>query len=183
MRAVTALIGGLALVTGACDATDKPEADDDPPPADLRIGHVMVEVGHRFETAGRAASADRWPLAEYEVHEILEMFHDDMGRALLPGDCVDAVVDPLFVTLRDEQLPRLRDLAGEADEAEFRAQFQRVAASCNGCHAGCDVAFVEVPTEPRNDLVVPRLDAEDDDAVETDEDDEARPEPAVEETP
>ena len=40
----------------------------------LRIGHVMFEVGYRFEMAGQAAENGRWELAAYQSHEILEMF-------------------------------------------------------------------------------------------------------------
>lgn len=144
----------LALLAAAC-SPDKP-ADDAPLEGTVRIGAVMMETGRRFETAGRASAAGRWELAEYEVHEILELFEADMPRALLPGECNDEIADRMFEELDRTQLAELRQAAHERDEQAFRARFARVAASCNGCHAACQVAFVEIPVEPGS--AVPRLD-------------------------
>ncbi len=144
----------LALLAVAC-SPDKP-VDDAPLESTVRIGAVMMETGRRFETAGRASTAARWELAEYEVHEILELFEADMPRALLPGDCNDEIADRMFEDLDRTQLAALRQAAHDRDEEAFRARFARVAASCNGCHTACQVAFVEVPTEPGQ--TVPRLD-------------------------
>ncbi|HJL15291.1 MAG TPA: hypothetical protein RMH99_06535 [Sandaracinaceae bacterium LLY-WYZ-13_1] len=134
---------------GAEAGDDKP---DELPPADLRIGQVMVEVGHRFEISGRAAEAGRWELAQYEAHEILEVFDSDMRRALLPGDCDDAVADRMYETLRSDQLADLRDAAGEGDAEAYAARYRTVSGSCNGCHAACEVSFVQVPAEPGHEV-------------------------------
>lgn len=123
--------------------------------ANLRIGHVMVEVGHRMETAGRAAEAEQWGLAGYEAHEIIEMFDEDMTRALLPGACNDDIADQMYFALKDEQLPALRQAAEDEDAEAFSTAFATAAASCNGCHATCEVAFIQVPTEPG--VGVPRI--------------------------
>ncbi len=146
----------IALVVLASCSPEKP--DEGAAPIDtVRIGAVMMETGRRFETAGRAGESGRWELAEYEVHEILELFEADMPRALLPPDCNDAIADAMFEDLDRHQLATLRNAAGEHDAAAFRQQYGRVAASCNGCHTACQVPFVQVPTEPG--LGVPRLDA------------------------
>lgn len=127
----------------------KPDEDAPDPGVDpnLRIGHVMVEVGQRLERAGRASEASNWGLAAYEVQEILEMFETDMTRAALPGDCTDAVSDQMYENLLD-QLPTLQQAAADEDAAAFRAQFSTASGSCNGCHAGCNVAFIRVPSTP-----------------------------------
>ena len=133
----------LALLLWSC--ADKPEG---PPQSDLHIGTVMIENGHRFQAAGRAATAERWELAEYEAHEMIELFEDDMPRALLPGGCDDAVADRMYETLLNEQLPALRAAAHARDEARFARAFSTASGSCNGCHVGCEVGFIEVPAEP-----------------------------------
>lgn len=133
----------LCVLVLSC-ARDKPEVDE----GTIRIGALMMENGRRFETAGRAANAGRWELAEYEVHEILELFEADMPRAPLPGDCDDATADRMFEDLSSRELSTLRTAAHERNMARFEAAYRTAAASCNGCHSACEVGFVEVPTQP-----------------------------------
>lgn len=147
-----ALVVTVMLVTVGC-APEKPEGE---PTETVRIGAVMMETGRRLETAGRASRAGRWELAEYEVHEIEELFETDMSRALLPGDCDDQIADQMFEQLDREQLRALRDAAHARDEAAFASAFRTATASCNGCHGACRVPFVQVPSEPGE--AVPRLD-------------------------
>lgn len=136
----------LALTAWLCGCgPDKPEGPVEHP---LRIGAVMVETGHRFETSGRAATAGRWGLAAYEAEELLELFEADMSRAPLPGDCNDTVSDSMYGQLIEEQLPALRAAATSEDRDAYAAAFRTASTSCNGCHAGCRVPFVEVPGEP-----------------------------------
>ncbi|MFK7985809.1 MAG: hypothetical protein AB8I08_07230 [Sandaracinaceae bacterium] len=166
MRTTLQCVAACGLLLGlfvGCDASDKdseePEVSEAQQAArdaaNLRIGHVMIEVGHRMETAGRASVASQWGLAGYEVHEIIEVFDDDMGRALLPGVCNDDIADQMYFALKDEQLPALRQAAEDQDAEAFRTGFATAAASCNGCHATCEVAFIEVPTQPG--VGVPRI--------------------------
>lgn len=152
----------LAITLLACGGeTTEPEADDkpgeeDPPPGvdpNLRIGHVMVEVGHRFETSGRAAEAGSWGLATYQVQEILEMFQLDMARAALPGDCNDAVADGMYENLLN-QLPVMQEAAENENLTGYREHFATASGSCNGCHAGCNVAFIRVPSTPGQEVPV-----------------------------
>ncbi len=151
LLAITLL--GCGGETTEPEGDDKPGEDDPPPGVDpnLRIGHVMVEVGHRFETAGRAAEAGSWGLAEYQVQEILEMFDQDMTRAALPGDCNDAVADQMYENLR-RHLPTLRGAAADEDTTAFGEHFATASGSCNGCHAGCNVAFIRVPSAPGSEV-------------------------------
>ncbi|MBX3271399.1 MAG: hypothetical protein KF729_14125 [Sandaracinaceae bacterium] len=154
---------GLALF--ACEAEpgaedDKPEEGAPAPGVDpnLRIGHVMFEVGHRFESAGRAAQARNWGYAEYQVQEILEMFDADMTRAALPGDCNDAVADGMYESLL-RQLPALRAAAHGQDAEAFARELATASGSCNGCHAGCNVPFIRVPSEPGAEVPTIALEA------------------------
>ncbi len=137
----------VALCTGC--GPDKPgeDAPDHGVDPNLRIGHVMVEVGHRIEMAGRAAEASNWGLAGYEVEETLEIFNMDMTRSALPGVCNDSISDAMYENLLDE-LPELRGAAEREDVDGFAARFATVSSSCNGCHAGCNVAFIRVPDRP-----------------------------------
>ncbi|MEZ4339560.1 MAG: hypothetical protein R3B82_23300 [Sandaracinaceae bacterium] len=144
----------LALTLLSC-AEPSPETPDDDKPEEgsmasgvdssLRIGHVMVEVGHRLETSGRAAEAANWGLAIFEVQELIEMFETDMTRALLPGDCNDTIADSAYEELLS-QLPVMQEAAENENLTGFREHFATASATCNGCHAGCNVAFIRVPS-------------------------------------
>lgn len=138
---------GCGEQTAEAPEDDKPEEGSMAPGADpnLRIGHVMVEVGHRLETSGRAAEAGNWGLCTYEVQEIREMFETDMARALLPGDCNDAVADAAYEELVS-QLPSMQETAENENLTGFREHFATASETCNSCHAGCNVAFVRVPS-------------------------------------
>lgn len=138
----------LALLWSCGQGADKPSESAPAPGVDpnLRIGHVMIEVGYRLETAGRAAEAESWSLAEYEVQELLEMFQMDMTRARLPGDCNDTVADGSYENLL-EQLPRLRAAAENEDATAYASELRATTANCNSCHAGCNVSFIRIPAE------------------------------------
>lgn len=177
----------FALLLLACDG-GKPAEDEADPEANIRIGQLMVETGHRFETSGRAAMAGRWGLARYEAHEIIELFQTDMTRALLPGECNDDISDPAYFAVMDERLPALVAAAEREDREAYEGAFAATAAQCNTCHATCGVPFIEVPTAPG--LEVPRVEAlgeptpareeaaEDADADEAEADDDGEEPPA-----
>ncbi len=141
------LLGGACGGEGeAADDDGKPEEERDPEvDPNLRIGHVMIEVGARFESAGLGAEAGNWGYTEYQAQELLEMFDMDMRRALLPGDCNDTIADSMYEDLLTH-LPTLRQAAADEDGAAFRERFATASGYCNGCHAGCNVPFIRVPS-------------------------------------
>ena len=49
-----------------------------------RYGELMSEVGHRFETMGRAVKAHRYELAAFELDELQEIFEEDLPHAERP---------------------------------------------------------------------------------------------------
>ncbi len=149
------LLAATVLTVLGCSHPEKPQ-ENAPPVANLRIGAVMMETGHRLELAGEASQSGRWELAEYETHELEELFEEDLSRTLLPGDCNDQVAEQMFDELVREKLPALRTAAGARDEAQFAAAWREATARCNGCHGGCRVPFVQVPAEPGGPI--PRLD-------------------------
>jgi len=119
-----------------------------------RLGSLMTEVGRRFELLGRAATARRWELAEFELGELRETF-DDVPRAVMPDD-VKADVPTLARTF----VPVIEDaLAGAVathDLAQLEPAFAAAADACNKCHQAAGKAFIEVPARPGQP--VPRLD-------------------------
>jgi hypothetical protein len=128
-----------------------------PPPPQQSLGEVMVQVGRRFEVAGRACLANRFALAEFEVQEIEELFDEGVPRATLPKGGPTAHIPTMAKGFRMAQLPDLEKAAASSDRPAFTSAFERAAAVCNACHQASAKAFIQVSSEPGK--FVPDLDA------------------------
>jgi hypothetical protein len=111
------------------------------------LGTVMVEVGRRFELAGRAAHANRFELAEFEAGELEELFEGDVLAAELPKEGPVAHIPAMAKTFLETSARELKSAAAAKDRAVFAAAFQRAAAACNGCHEASAKAFIHVPSD------------------------------------
>ena len=112
------------------------------------LGEVMVTVGRRFETAGRAAVANRWELAAFEAGELGELFEQDVPHASLPKEGPTAQIAPMAKAFLASAPPDLAKAATSRDRAAFAAAFERAAGQCNACHVAADKGFIQVPTVP-----------------------------------
>jgi mono/diheme cytochrome c family protein len=117
-------------------------------PAARRLGEVMVGVGGRFETAGRAAIAGRFELAEFEASEIGEAFEDDVPHAVMPKEGPTAHIPVLAADFARTLVPELQKAAASKDSAAFSRAFAAAAAACNACHAASGKPFLQVPAVP-----------------------------------
>jgi hypothetical protein len=111
------------------------------------LGNVMAQVARRFELAGRAASANRWELAEFEAGEIEELFETDVPGAEMPKEGPTAQIPALAKAFLSTNAPDLKKAASAKDRASFSAAFRNAAAACNTCHQASAKAFIQVPPE------------------------------------
>ena len=116
----------------------------------------MVQVGRRFELAGRAAAANRFELAAFEAGELGELFEHDVPRASLPKEGPTAQIPAMAKAFLDEAPPLLAKAAASNDRAAFAAAFQHAAGMCNACHQSAAKGFIQVPSIPGQS--VPMLD-------------------------
>lgn len=112
------------------------------------LGDVMVDVGRRFEVAGRAAIANRWELAAYEADELGELFEGDVPHASLPKEGPTAQIPGLAKQFLQTAPPALLKAAQARDPVAFNAAFADAAALCNACHQSAEKGFIQVPTLP-----------------------------------
>jgi len=136
---------GLLGVAGACRSADKSGSAPEPK---LRFGALMSEVGRRFELIGRAATAHRWQLAAFELHELQEVFEDDLPHAKPPGEVTGVdlhALESIFLTTHVRELKAAIDAR---DDKALEKAVARAAATCNGCHEATGHAFIEVPSSP-----------------------------------
>jgi len=120
------------------------------------LGNVMVQVARRFEIAGRAASAGRFELAEFEAGEIEELFESDVPNADMPKEGPTAHIPAMARAFLETDAPELKRSAASGDRVAFAVAFQRAAAACNDCHRASAKGFIQVPVEPGK--AVPDLD-------------------------
>jgi hypothetical protein len=116
----------------------------------------MIETGRRFELIGRAAQAGRWELAEFQVHELEEIF-EELPHARPPEDADASDLDSLASAFAAVQIPDLERALASRDLEQLTAAFGRTAAACNSCHGSHGRGFIEVPSDPG--ASVPRLDS------------------------
>jgi hypothetical protein len=107
----------------------------------------MAQIARRFELAGRAASANRFELAEFEAGEIEELFETDVPGAEMPKEGPTAPIPVLAKAFLSTNAPELKKAAGAKDRAAFSAAFRNAAAACNGCHQASAKGFIQVPSE------------------------------------
>jgi hypothetical protein len=76
MQATRAIAPARLALMGSCSRTPAGNAGSEPPAQweAPGLGEVMTQVGRRFEVAGRAAAANRFELAAFEVGELQELF-------------------------------------------------------------------------------------------------------------
>ncbi len=150
------------VLTASCSRTSgSPPSDDHEAKAEPQaerpgLGEVMVQVGRRFEVAGRAASANRFELAAFEANELGELFENDLPRASLPKEGPTAQIPAMAKAFLDSVPPELNRAAASGDRAAFALAFQRAAAMCNACHQSAAKGFIQVPSVPGQS--VPMLD-------------------------
>ena len=124
------------LLLAACAAQPRPVA------APRRLGDAMVETAMRFQRAGRAVLAGRWELAAYDIHELEEVFGEDLAASPWQGNPKLPALAHAFHT----DLVALRDAARAHDRTAFETAVAHAAQSCNGCHKSADMAYIEIPT-------------------------------------
>jgi hypothetical protein len=126
----------VAIVLMSCAHAPKPAP---------RLGEAMWEAGWRFQRAGQAARAGRWDLARYDLHELDEVFAEDIARAETHDEKVD--IHKLAREFAQVQLPAMRAAVDAHDMQQFNSAIVAAAKSCNDCHKLVDKPFIEVPLE------------------------------------
>jgi hypothetical protein len=150
-----------SVLSASCSKTSvsPPSGDQGANAAEQRagasgLGEVMVLVGRRFEVAGRAASANRFELAAFEVGELEELFENDVPRASLPKEGPTAQIRTMAKAFLDTIPPELARAAASKDRVAFAGAFQHAAAMCNACHESAAKGFIQVPSVPGQSVPV-----------------------------
>jgi hypothetical protein len=148
----------LALLMGSCSRTPVGNAGSEPPARGEApgLGEVMTQVARRFEVAGRAAAANRFELAAFEVGELEELFETEVPRASLPKEGPTAQIPAMAKAFVGAVPAELRNAAASKDPAVFAAAFEHAASMCNACHQASAKAFIQIPSVPGH--AVPDLD-------------------------
>ena len=148
----------VLMLSAACSKmqASPPSGEKETIPAEQApgLGEVMVQVGRRFEVAGRAAAANRFELAAFEAGELGELFENDVPRASLPKEGPTAQIPALAKAFLESIPPELTRAAASKDQSAFATAFQHAAAMCNACHVSAAKGFIQVPSLPGQSVPV-----------------------------
>ena len=101
----------------------------------------MDEAGRRFQRAGRAVVAGRWDLATYDLHELDEIFDDDLAGSSWHGK---AELSALAHQFQTRQLAQLQVAVRSRDRGAFEHAAADAARACNACHKKADQGYIEI---------------------------------------
>ena len=106
------------------------------------LGTVMIEYGNRMGNVYYAAQAGNWGMAAYQLKEAAEI--QEVGETTRPARA------PLLQNFEQAALlPLAKDIVNQ-DLDSFNAHFDKMVASCNGCHAALGFPYIvyQVPDHP-----------------------------------
>lgn len=136
----------IAASFHACSRSSSDEKHEAAAPStNIRYGTAMADVSHRFELLGRAGSAGRFKLAEYQLGEISEEFEETLPHATPPREGHPEVLPPLALAFLKTNVADLQSALATRDRSKFSAAFERTATACNSCHQASGHEFIEVP--------------------------------------
>jgi hypothetical protein len=113
----------------------------------------MVQVGYRFEMAGRAAVAHRFELAAFEVGELKEMFEMDVPHASPPKEGPTAHIPAMTKAFLEGAVPELGKAASSRNIATFAEAFEHAATMCNACHQASAKPFIQISSMPGHSVL------------------------------
>lgn len=131
--------GGTAMPQGAPPAN---QANEAPVPYTMTLGDMMnTLVQPRHAKLGLAGRAQNWPLAEYSLIEIRQVFAGIVKaqprfRGLPVGELVDAAVS--------QPMNAVEAAIKQQDSAKFAAAYAQLTQGCNACHAAVEHPFVVI---------------------------------------
>jgi len=98
------------------------------------LGTIMQEYGLRFAMVKMAADAGDWGMAQYQLHEAVEI--QEVGEATRPGKA------DMLSSFEHGYLDALAKTIEEKDKAGFDTAYTQAIAGCNACHVATGHAYV-----------------------------------------
>lgn len=111
------------------------------------LGTVMTEYGNRFVDVYFAAHGGNWGLAQYQLHEMLEI--QEVGEITRPQYA------PSLKAFEDAYLNPLQAKIIQKDLNAFNPLYENAVEGCNGCHAATGHSFIhfKLPPSPVEDYI------------------------------
>jgi hypothetical protein len=135
------LAAGVALVVPHIATSQQSPA---PPPAAYRpgLGDLMtMTVQPRHTKLGLAGSAENWPYATYELHELEEAF--DRAAKAWPK-YRNFSIPEMMEAVTKEPIAELKEAIKAGDGARFATAYEQLTAACNTCHQSTERGVIVV---------------------------------------
>jgi hypothetical protein len=105
------------------------------------LGEFMGGIQLRHAKLWFAGQAQNWPLASYELDEILEAFDD---IAIYQPQIDNKPAKQLIDTTVGKPLERLKSSISSKDAAGFVTAFDSLSQACSACHASAHHDFIVI---------------------------------------
>jgi cytochrome c553 len=145
LQAHLQLVWMLALLAACSRTSSSARREPTEAPPGIGYGTVMADLARRFELLGRASTARRFELADYQLGEIAELFEETLAHASPPREGHPEVLPAMAHAFFQTNVPDLRRALATQDRAQAAAAFERTATACNACHQASGHGFIEVP--------------------------------------
>lgn len=132
------------LVFAVLIASPTRAADDQAPPKEPYspgLGEIMTLQQMRHSKLWFAGKARNWELAAYELDELKEGFDD---AAKLFPTFQDVPVAQMIGDILKTSVADLEKKIADKDAQGFTGAFDKLTASCNGCHQSAKHGFIVV---------------------------------------
>jgi hypothetical protein len=117
------------------------QADAAKGPYSPGLGEIMPLQQMRHSKLWFAGNARNWDLAGYELDELKEGF--EVTAKLFPT-VNDVSVTEVIGTITAVQIPEVGKSIEARDRARFASAFDKLTASCNGCHQATKHSFIVI---------------------------------------
>jgi len=136
--AFAALIAAAMFMVGPARAQDTPKPAAPLPAANAPegpgLGEIMMLQQLRHIKLWFAGHAGNWPLADYEIGELVQGF-DDVNK-LIGGDTAEKHVGG--------PIKALEKAVADKNRTAFEAAFDKLSAGCNSCHRTLERGFIAI---------------------------------------
>ncbi len=138
MKRLATLVFVLLIASPTRAAEDQPAPKE---PYSPGLGEIMTLQQMRHSKLWSAGKARNWDLAAYELDELKEGFDD---AAKLFPTFKDVPIGQMIGDIMKTSVADLDRTIAAKDARGFAGAFDRLTASCNGCHQAAKHGFIAI---------------------------------------
>jgi hypothetical protein len=148
----TAFAVAMSMLAGTQTLAQTPPSPSQPVPNLPKLylpglGEFMLTIQIHHAKLWYAAKAQNWPLADYQLNEMKEVFAEVQDqvpkyKTIPVGDMIDAITTGVIADLEKT--------VADKRFKNFSAAFDKLTAACNDCHKAASRGFIQIRRPTRS---------------------------------